>query len=191
MRTGFFSNAVEGGRLLARIEFKNNGYLNQDDFCKFFHQLTNNNSFNEQQFAVLRDFMHTLGGSRLAKQQVRAQKFEKASDRLVALAAPLRVRKKVVHRASASSSSASISHAPENHDTFVSAAKGGGLMYIAKPRNSNKLKLPHFLSTNSHVACDDSPWQRTTACEQKLTLDDVHKQRSSMDLEDDCDTAYV
>jgi hypothetical protein len=66
MRTGFFTNAVEGGRLLARIEFKNNGYLNQDDFCKFLHQLAKNNSFNEQQFAIIRDFVHTLGGARLA-----------------------------------------------------------------------------------------------------------------------------
>ena len=79
VKNGFFSSGVEGGRLLARVEFSNNGYLtHQDDFTKFLQQLAKSHSFHEQQFYDIRDFIHTLGGARLAKHMERENKFKSA-----------------------------------------------------------------------------------------------------------------
>jgi hypothetical protein len=187
VQNGFFTNGVECNRLLARIELKSNGYLNHDDFDKFLHQLAKNNSFNvEAQFKVIQEFVHTLGGVRLAKQLERAKKFDRATEKLKSLAAiasPLR-RKKV-------DSSSPSKQAPEYNETVVSAVKGGGLMYYAKPRNKHPHHLLQYVSHSNNY--DDSP-RFSSACvtvtsEKQLDVClDNTKRKGSMDLNDDGDT---
>eukprot|EP00603_Paraphysomonas_imperforata_P015651 CAMPEP_0114449596 /NCGR_PEP_ID=MMETSP0104-20121206/17_1 /TAXON_ID=37642 ORGANISM="Paraphysomonas imperforata, Strain PA2" /NCGR_SAMPLE_ID=MMETSP0104 /ASSEMBLY_ACC=CAM_ASM_000202 /LENGTH=333 /DNA_ID=CAMNT_0001621693 /DNA_START=413 /DNA_END=1414 /DNA_ORIENTATION=+ len=142
VKNGFFTSAVEGGRILARVESKNNGYLTTDDFNKFMHHIAQLHNFSDVQFNAIRQSVHVLGGKRLEKEMSRAKKFEIMSQKMKSLA---KLSLPVKKNSAKSSSSPCI--APEHNETVVSSAKGGGVMYFAKPRH--KHKLLHFLSNDN------------------------------------------
>jgi hypothetical protein len=178
VKNGFFNSGVEGSRFLARMEPKNNGYLTQDDFIRFMHQIAKAQSFNDHQFNDIRDFVHIIGGNRLVKEIERANKFEKVTEKIQLLA-----------RASFSLPPDKIEtsncHVPEHSETVVSPAKGGGIMYFAKPRH--KHKLLQFLSDTKMNSSEESHgFYSTGSCGVRNQGHLKHeKRKGSIDVLDD------